>query len=86
MPIAIFAGREMRLAPKPPMTPIVTKSVATLGLRVESPSPVAVTIPPVMQIGLSPYLFESPPIIGPNTNVSPLKRELAQDTVESSEP
>ena len=86
LPIAILAGREVRLAPKPPITPIVNKSVVTLGLSVESPSPIQVTRLPTMHIGLSPYLFESPPIIGPNTNVSPLKSELAQETVESFEP
>ena len=58
----------MRLAPKPPITPIVNKRVVTLELSVDRHSPIQLTRLPAIQIGLSPYLFASPPMMGPNRN------------------
>ena len=47
-------------------------SMGTLGLKVETHSPIQLTILPAIQIGLNPYLFASPPMIGPKMNTDPL--------------
>ena len=61
-------------------------SIGILGLKGESPSPIATTILPEMQTGLNPNLLTNPPVIGPNMVLIPKKREPTQDTVDISEP
>ena len=84
-PTETSLGRATRQAPKPPITPIVNISVKTFELSTDKPSPIQHTTLPAMTTGLNPYLFDNAPIIGPNKNESPLKRELAHEIVDSSE-
>ena len=60
-------------------------SIGILGLSGESASPIASTILPEIQTGLSPKLLINPPVIGPNIVLIPKKSEPTQDTIDISE-